>query len=366
MVTPRRGDLFLSQAQTLVNTVNCAGIMGAGVALEFKQRFRAMYEDYVRRCRRGELRLGQPYLFKDLVGPWVLNFPTKQHWRSASNLDDIVAGLEYLRAHYREWGIRSLAVPPLGCGQGGLDWTFVGPTLYRQLTELDIPIELYAPQDAPDEQVTVRFLAGQAGASTGPSRVKPAWIGLAEMVNRVNRERYHWPVGRVLFQKIAYFATVAGLPTDLSYSRASYGPFAVGLKKVTTGLVNNGVLRETVAGKGFTYTLGPTFQQAIRAAEPEIEEWCSTIDRVTDLMLRMNSRQAEVAATVHFAAQELTASRQEVNELDVLEAVNEWKRNRKPAIHEDEVAAAIRALNLLGWIDVAPSEGLELPSRMRC
>lgn len=366
MVTPKRGDLFSSQAQTLVNTVNCVGIMGAGVALEFKKRLRAMHEDYVRRCSRSLVRLGQPYIFKDLVGPWVLNFPTKQHWRSVSNLDDIVAGLEYLKAHYKEWGVRSLAVPPLGCGQGGLDWSVVGPTLYRHLSELDIPIELYAPHDAPDEQVTEEFLAGGAGASAGTSRLNPAWMCLADIVNRINHERYHWPVGRVLFQKIAYFATAAGLPTDLSYGRASYGPFAVGLKKVTTGLVNNGVLRETVAGKGFVYTLGPTFHQALQAAEPEIEDWYPAIDRVTDLMLRMSSRQAEVAATVHFAAGELRRKRDQVNEMDVLEEVRDWKRNRNPPIHDDEVAASIRALNLLGWLDVAPSDSMELPARMQC
>src|SRR5229473_1319945 len=98
------GDLFASRAQTLVNTVNCVGVMGKGIAREFKQRFPKMYGDYVQRCARGEVRLGQPYLFVDMVGPWVLNFPTKGHWRAASRETDIEAGLRYLEARYREWG----------------------------------------------------------------------------------------------------------------------------------------------------------------------------------------------------------------------------------------------------------------------
>lgn len=141
----RKGDLFESSAQTLVNTVNTVGVMGKGVALGFKQRFPEMYRDYVQRCEHGLVKLGEPYLWQTLVEPWVLNFPTKAHWRTRSRLQDIVSGLEYLESHYRAWGVRSLAVPPLGCGNGGLEWRVVGPTLYEHLSRLGIPVELYAP-----------------------------------------------------------------------------------------------------------------------------------------------------------------------------------------------------------------------------
>ena len=107
MVKVLIGDLFESKAQTWVNTVNCVGVMGKGVALEFKNRFPDMYEDYVARCKRGEVKLGRPYLFKRLVPPWILNFPTKDHWRSVANLKSIIEGLEYLLRHYKDWGIQS-------------------------------------------------------------------------------------------------------------------------------------------------------------------------------------------------------------------------------------------------------------------
>src|SRR5262245_14784245 len=136
------GDILQSKAQTLVNTVNCVGIMGKGVALEFKKRFPEMYEDYLRRCEARQVQLGQPYLYRSLLPPWILNFPTKDHWRSVSKIEDIVRGLGFLEQHYREWGITSIAVPPLGCGYGQLEWRVVGPTLNRHLKRLDIPVEL--------------------------------------------------------------------------------------------------------------------------------------------------------------------------------------------------------------------------------
>ena len=145
MVDLVTGDLFDSEAQTLVNAVNCAGVMGKGIALAFKRRYPAMFADYVARCKDGRVRLGEPYLYRGESLPWVLNFPTKNHWRSAAKLEDIVAGLAYLEAHYRVWGITSLAIPALGCGAGRLAWDVVGPVLHDALGRLDIPAELYAP-----------------------------------------------------------------------------------------------------------------------------------------------------------------------------------------------------------------------------
>src|SRR5205085_7361708 len=204
--------MFESQVQTLVNTVNCVGVMGKGIALEFKKRFPDMYEDYVARCTAKQVRLGEPYVFRRLSRPWILNFPTKGHWRSVSRLSDIEAGLEHLGHHYREWGIESLAVPALGCSNGGLEWRVVGPTLYRHLSTLDIPVELYAPRETPTEQLQPAFLVQAADASPTssppgkPPRINPAWVALVEILARIVREPYHSPVGRTTFQKIAYFA----------------------------------------------------------------------------------------------------------------------------------------------------------------
>lgn len=119
-----------------------------------------MFADYKQRCADGSVRLGEPYLFKQPELPWILNFPTKDHWRTASRLDDIAAGLGYLEAHYKEWGMVSLAAPALGCGNGQLEWRVAGPILYQALDRLDIPVELYAPPGTPRSELDAVFLSG--------------------------------------------------------------------------------------------------------------------------------------------------------------------------------------------------------------
>jgi O-acetyl-ADP-ribose deacetylase (regulator of RNase III) len=154
----QKGDIFRSRMAVLINTVNCAGIMGKGLALEFKLRHAEMFRDYKKRCAKGQVRLGEPYIYRDLFGTAILNFPTKKHWRSKSKLSDIEAGLQFLTKHYRSLGIESLACPPLGAGNGGLEWNRVGPLIYSYLRELEIPCELYAPPIANSVECTDEFL----------------------------------------------------------------------------------------------------------------------------------------------------------------------------------------------------------------
>ncbi len=367
MITVRVGDLFASKAQTLVNTVNCVGIMGKGIALEFKNQFPEMFRDYEKRCKAGQVKLGRPYLYKDLVGKWVLNFPTKGHWRSVSRLDDIVEGLRYLIAHYREWGITSIAVPPLGCGHGQLEWKVVGPTLYRHLNELSIPVELYAPHGTPADQLGDAFLAEGSpealafGQRLDGSRISPAAVALVAILSRIDREAYHWPIGRTAFQKIAYFATESGIPTGLQYQRGSYGPFAADLKPLIARLVNHQLVAETKHGQMFEIKPGATYSDAREAFKPQLKEWAPIIERIADLFLRLpTTSDAEVAATVHFAAKNVAErSHARPTELAVVDEVMQWKQKRRPPLNRMAVASMTRTLNLLGWVDLAPSAELD-------
>ena len=144
-VTLQQGDILGSRMQTIINTVNCVGVMGKGIALAFKLQYPTMFEDYRERCRRKEVRLGEPYLYKVNEDRWVLNFPTKGHWREKSHIQDIEKGLAYLTTHVSEWGITSLAIPPLGCGNGGLDWEHVYSLIREYVEPLGIPTEIYVP-----------------------------------------------------------------------------------------------------------------------------------------------------------------------------------------------------------------------------
>jgi O-acetyl-ADP-ribose deacetylase (regulator of RNase III)/uncharacterized protein YwgA len=353
------GNMFESRAQTLVNTVNCVGVMGKGIALEFKTRFPDMFKDYEAHCRRGEVRLGEPYLYRYLTQPWILNFPTKDHWRSVAKLDDIVRGLDYLSKHYREWGIQSLAVPPLGCGEGRLEWRIVGRTLYRYLSRMDLEVEMYAPYGTPDEQLRLDFLGGDMPSlPSGQARIKVAWVALASILKRIEDEPYHWPIGRTTFQKIAYVATAEGIPTGLHYSRGSFGHFSPDMTRVVTTLVNNGLVKEERRGQMFTVTLGPGYEDAAIGFHRELEPWDDCIARIADLFMRANSSNAEMIATVLFATGELLALRNDVTEGDVLESVMQWKQRRTPPFDRARVASVIRDLAALGWLKVHASPEL--------
>ena len=359
------GDMFESRAQTLVNTVNCVGVMGKGVALEFKKRYPEMFEDYAQRCKRHEVRLGRPYLFRYLTGPWILNFPTKDHWRSVTNLNDIVNGLEYLLDHYQEWGIKSLAVPPLGCGNGQLEWRVVGPTLYRYLGQFEIPVDLFAPHGTPHSELQPAFLAGEQGGNGAanempdPTWIEPAWVALADIVRRIEEQPYHPPVGRTKFQKIAFIATTQGLPTGLEFVRGSYGPFARGLKRIEGRLINNGLIAEKANGNMIRIHAGQTLRDASVAYEHELKCWDEVLERIADLFMRIDTHQSEIVSSVIFASNEIQGQMEgKPTELDVLKTVMDWKQRRRPSLDESEVAFTIRNLASLGWLDVDASSEL--------
>jgi uncharacterized protein YwgA/O-acetyl-ADP-ribose deacetylase (regulator of RNase III) len=358
-------DVLQSSAQTLINTVNCVGIMGKGIALEFKNRFPEMFEDYVKRCARREVKPGIPYLYKGLFPPQIINFPTKDHWKSVSRISDIERGLQHLVSHYREWEVTSLAIPPLGCGNGQLEWKTVGPLIYRFASRMDIPVEMYAPYGTPAKELTIEFLSQKPSAMpqrngrSVQSALNPAWIALIEILRRIEEQPYHWPTGRTIFQKMAYIATRQGLPTGFVYQKGSFGPFSRDLKNAETKLVNNNLLQEERQGSLFMVKVGPNFERVRRDFQSSLDRWQSIIDRTTDLFLRMNTDQAEVVATVIFAADALKNERQATpSETEILESVLQWKQKRRPSLDTSLVASTIRNLGMLRWLDVKPDANL--------
>jgi O-acetyl-ADP-ribose deacetylase (regulator of RNase III) len=140
----RSGNLLESNAQTLVNTVNCVGVMGKGLALDFKRKFPEMYRDYVAMCNSGLVSPGVPYSYS--IGKrQVINFPTKAHWKAKSRLADIERGLRILSQCLGDWNVTSMALPPLGCGNGGLEWRDVRPLIEKYLGGAQIDIDVYLP-----------------------------------------------------------------------------------------------------------------------------------------------------------------------------------------------------------------------------
>jgi O-acetyl-ADP-ribose deacetylase (regulator of RNase III)/uncharacterized protein YwgA len=360
MVKVAVGDILKSKTQTLVNTVNCVGIMGKGIAAEFKKLYPEMFEDYVRRCERHEIRHGVPYLFEaSSFPPQIINFPTKSHWRAASRIEDIEKGLKILVAKYKEWGVKSIAMPPLGCGNGQLLWETVGPLIYRYLSKLDIPIELYAPYGTPPAQLTETFLSREVNlkdSGSGESilqKINPAWAALIEIVYRIEQQKYHMPVGRTIFQKIAYVATALGLPTGLEHIRGSYGPYCQALDDVKKRLSNAGLLQEEKSGSMFQVIPGLAYEKYREKYRDDFGNWDVLIDKTVDLFLRLNTEKAEIVATVLFT--ERTMNKGSMTEKDVLQAVMKRKQKHRPPISEVDVAETIRNLGMLKWFRLIPS-----------
>lgn len=141
----KSGNIFESEAETLVNAVNCVGIMGKGIALEFKNRYPKMFTEYQDMCSKNEMTIGRLHYYRDTTGISIINFPTKNHWRSKSNLEYVISGLDCFVKNYEKLGIKSIAFPALGCGNGGLSWETVEPIMYEKLKDLPIYIEVYSP-----------------------------------------------------------------------------------------------------------------------------------------------------------------------------------------------------------------------------
>ncbi len=360
------GDLFTSPAQTLVNTVNCVGVMGKGVALEFKKRFPEMYTDYVVRCERKQVKLGEPYLYRDLAGATVVNFPTKDHWRSPSRLADIERGLDYFIAHYSEWGIESAAFPPLGCGNGGLEWSEVGPVIYGKLHKLPISIEVYAPYGTPKHELTEEFLSGPAqmsleGKGRKHEKLNPEWVVLVEVLRELGTQPYAPPVGRVIFQKICYVLTEMGVKTGFEFSKGSYGPFADEVKLALHDFANRNWLQEEQLGQMMALRVGAKYDSDRTKFADVLKAHARKITKTVDLFSRIkNTEQAEELMTVLYASRELKKAcpNEEVAEQQLYDYVLDWKKNWRTEQKQQAVAGAIRNLVLLGWMRLQFSESM--------
>ena len=222
----RIGNIFDSMAETLVNTVNCVGVMGKGIALEFKNRYPGMYETYVDLCKNKQLQPGIPYYYSDLLGNSILLFPTKDHWRSPSKMSYVEDGLDWFRDHYQELGITSIAFPPLGCGNGGLDWFDVGPLMVKKLQDLPIEIEIYAPYGTNEALLKPEILLRQASERNSSRNTvgrrngtfNTAWMPILYVTDKINSRTYSPHVGRTTFQKICYVVTREGFPTGFQHN----------------------------------------------------------------------------------------------------------------------------------------------------
>jgi O-acetyl-ADP-ribose deacetylase (regulator of RNase III) len=230
MVELTQGNILKAETEALVNTVNCVGFMGKGIALQFKKAYPDNFEDYRKACAAGEVQPGRMHIFelRSMLNPkFVINFPTKRDWRANSRYEDIEAGLEALVADVRRLGITSIAVPPLGCGLGGLDWNRVRPMIEAAFAPLpSVRVLLYEPAGAPE--------ARQMPVRTTRSHLTIARALFIRLMDLYASQSYRLTLLEI--QKLAYFLQEAGRPLRLRYEAGHYGPYAPNLNKVLEAL----------------------------------------------------------------------------------------------------------------------------------
>jgi len=340
--------------------------MGKGVAQKFKNLYPAMFDDYANRCAKKEVRLGEPYPYYYSPDFIIMNFPTKNHWRSASRLSDIEAGLDYFVKHYREWGIRGVAFPPLGCGNGGLEWTEVGPLMFRRPSELDIPVEVYAPYGTPAYQLSTEFLGkpyqlGLEGKGRTFEKLNSEWVILIEVLRELEKQPYANPVGRTIFQKICYVMTEMGVSTGFEFGKGSYGPFADEVKDALHVFANRNWIQEERLGRMLALRVSQQYESERSKYADVIARHQRKIEKAVDLFSRIKSTdQAEEVLTVLFASRQLKkkSPERDIAEQQLLEFILDWKKTWRTEEKKQALAAVIRNLVMLGWMRLKFSQSL--------
>jgi len=359
MLSEAEGNLLDAAADAVVNTVNTVGVMGKGIALQFKQAYPANFRAYEAACRRGEVQLGRMFVFETgLLGQprFIINFPTKKHWRARSRLSDIKAGLADLHRVIREHEIRSIAIPPLGCGNGGLDWRDVRPLIAGALGDLaDVQVMLYPPRGAPPaESMAVR---------TERPKITPGRAALLTLLARYVRmsqiEEPAAPGGASLLeiQKLMYFLQEAGESLRLDYVKARYGPYAENLNHVLQAMEGH-YLRGYGDRTQEVKKLSPI--SLMSGAEDAGCSWLAdhpdqTSDRI-EAVLRLITGFAsayglELLATVHWVLIYEGGNQADVETLTRL--VSSWNERKGRLFTEIHVRRAADRLRDSGWVAAA-------------
>jgi O-acetyl-ADP-ribose deacetylase (regulator of RNase III) len=226
MIEYKKGNLLESDAEALVNTVNCVGVMGKGIALQFKQAFPDNFKEYEKACKNNLVMPGKMFVFRtgSMFNPqYIINFPTKRHWKGKSRIEDIESGLIDFVEKIREYGIKSVAIPPLGCGNGGLDWNQVQPLIEASAKKVpNVLFMVYPPVGSPDPD--------KMRIGTEKPKLTRARALLLMLMNLYAAPGYK--LSMLEIQKLAYFLQESGEDLKLRFVSAQYGPYADNLNHV--------------------------------------------------------------------------------------------------------------------------------------
>ncbi len=345
MIQETSGNLLSADAEALVNTVNCVGVMGKGIALQFRQAYPEMFREYAKSCKAGKVRPGKMWIYEtgSLHNPkFIINFPTKRHWKGKARIEDIEAGLQALVADLKRLKIKSVAVPPLGCGNGGLDWNDVRPRITEALGRIpEIQIRLFKPSGAPPVD-TIRVETERPAMTRGRALV----IKLLQ--------NYYIPGYRasmIEIQKLTYFLQETGEQLRLHFVRDKYGPYAEGLQHVlqkVEGHYTRGYGDRTSNATSQIALLPGSVDAADTFLKGDASAW-ENLARVRKLIDGFeNPYGMELLATVHWIVKECPEAADNVE--IAVGKIRSWSARKRELFSAEDVRTAWRKLKEERWL----------------
>jgi O-acetyl-ADP-ribose deacetylase (regulator of RNase III) len=343
MVKYKTGDILAQDAEALVNTVNCVGIMGRGVALQFKNAFPENFKAYAAACKRGEVQPGRVFVFDTgrLTNPrHIINFPTKRHWREKSRMEDIDAGLAALVEVIRSRHIRSIAIPPLGCGLGGLDWSAVRPRIEAAMRELGtLDVVVFEPGDAPVD--------ARVNRSSDVPKMTAGRAALVGLMHRYLSGLLDPFVTLLEVHKLMYFMQQAGEPLRLEFTKGPYGPYAENLRHVLKAIEGHLLSGYADGGDapGKQLQLVPGALDDANAFLMNEADTQARVARVCDLVEGFESPFGlELLSTVHW----VVSKEQARTVSEVVAQTHAWN-DRKKQFSLRQIALAVDVMSRKGW-----------------
>jgi O-acetyl-ADP-ribose deacetylase (regulator of RNase III) len=341
-----RGNLLEADVEALVNTVNTVGVMGKGIALQFKRAFPDNFAAYKRESDARRLEIGRVFVYQvgGITNPrYIINFPTKRHWRERSRIEFIREGLQSLIEAIRTYGISSIAIPPLGCGNGGLHWNEVRLLIAEAMAQVpDVRALVYEPAGTPP--------AAQMVNRTERPDLTPGRAAVLALMKRYLVPGYLYRLSLLELQKLAYFLQIAGEPLRLKYEAFRYGPYADNLRHVLNRLEGH-----YIRGYGDGRNKPETPLELLPGVADEAENWLITqpttrerLNRVAALIEGFETPYGmELLATVHWVAQK---SKHATADVDIaVTNVRHWNA-RKAKFPPNHIRTAWERLKAYGWI----------------
>jgi O-acetyl-ADP-ribose deacetylase (regulator of RNase III) len=348
MIEEVRGNLLEADVEALVNTVNTEGVMGKGIALQFKKAFPEMFQEYEELCALGQLQPGQMHVYErgELLNPrYIINFPTKRHWRERAKLQYIQEGLKALVGEVQRRRIQSLALPALGSGLGELNWSQVYPLIKETFAPLpNVRLLVYPPQPAPD--------AAQMIHRTERPKMTPSRARVLHVL------RAYTILGNELtlleIQKLLYFLQMLGEPLKLRFEKYHYGPYADNLRHVLN-LFEGHFIQGFADGRNAPRTPITLVPDALNEAEIVIAQAETSqgeseqrLKQVLTLIEGFESPYGmELLASVHW----VVSRNPSVTDVEsALQAIQQWSKGKRDRLRPEHVQIAWDRLTEQGWL----------------